>query len=56
MSDDKPRAVPKEGSNHIEHENGQKRSNISEALTVRHLEGSDQQSEKRDATARPKPV
>ena len=43
MSDSKLREIPKEGSNHIEHENGQKRSNISETLSIRHAETSSEQ-------------
>jgi hypothetical protein len=36
MSDD-TREVPKEGSNHIDHEDGQKRSNISEIISSPHV-------------------
>lgn len=33
MSEDKPREVPKEGSNHIDHEDGQQRSSISDVIS-----------------------
>ena len=49
MSADESRKIPKEGSNHIEHKNDQKRSNVSEAMSVQHRdEPLDQPSQHKD--------